>query len=377
MLKTYNIQQSLSVFGHQDYEQGGKSMKVRKLEDLMSNNVLVKHYAGSHAYGTALPTSDVDFRGIFCCDPVNLLTPFFPVRECFDTSEQDTKLYELAHFMKLCLDCNPNIIETLWVDDCDVVIRTPAYDLLRQHRQKLLSSKVAFTFSGYGVAQLKRIQGHNKWINNPMAETPPRQVDFVSLVQWFGNQKIMPSDFNLWQFCFDFRLVPYGGEIYGLYRATHHQTYSDDFTLNTTFEGERHTIGLPLAIVKFNKEQYKLAHEKWEQYWIWKKNRNIIRSQLEEKYGYDTKHACHLFRLLKMCVEILRDGEVIVKRPDAQELIDIRNGSLTYQEIVLYAEEMDKQIRDVWYKKTSLPKRPDIKFAAELLMEVQNLVWYK
>lgn len=140
------------------------AMKVRSAQELMKDNLLVRHLGGSHAYGTSLPTSDVDYRGIFCADPVNVRTPFFPVREAEVQDEEDTKYYELAHFMKLCLDCNPNIVETLWVDDEDIVVRTPAYDLLRENREALLSSKVAFTFSGYALAQLKRIKGHNKWL---------------------------------------------------------------------------------------------------------------------------------------------------------------------------------------------------------------------
>ena len=126
---------------------------LRSAEELMKDNMLVKHYAGSISYGTNLPTSDVDFRGVFCGDPVNIRTPFFTVRECEDTLEEDTKLYELSHFMKLCLDCNPNVIETLWVNDTDITFRTAAYDLLREHRHGLLSSKVAFTTSGYAIAQ--------------------------------------------------------------------------------------------------------------------------------------------------------------------------------------------------------------------------------
>lgn len=133
-------------------------------QQLMLDNMLVKHYAGSISYGTNLPTSDIDFRGVFCADPINIRTPFFTVRECEDMSEEDTKLYELSHFMKLCLDCNPNVVESLWIDDSDITFRTPAYDLLREHRHELLSSKIAFTTSGYALSQLKRIKGHNKWL---------------------------------------------------------------------------------------------------------------------------------------------------------------------------------------------------------------------
>jgi len=83
----------------------------------------------------------------------------------------------------------------------------------------------------------------------------------------------------------------------------------------------------------------------------------------------------HLVRLLRMGVEGLRDGEIIVKRQDAKELLQIRDGLWTYEEIVEYATEMDHQVRNVLYKQTDLPKRPDIKFAAQLLMDVQDSIW--
>lgn len=348
-------------------------MKVRSAEELMKDNMLVKHYAGSIAYGTNLPTSDVDFRGIFCADPVNILTPFFPVRQSTDVTEEDTVFYELAHFLQLCLDCNPNIVETLWVDDADITFRTVAYDTLRDNRHRLLSSKLAFTFSGYAMAQLKRIKGHNKWINNPQSEQSPKPCEYLSVVQYFGLDKNLKVNLALYRD--GHRFVPYGGNIYGVYPERGRKLWDDTGGLNDLFDGDRESLGSPLLIVKWNKEEYKLAKEKHVQYWDWKNNRNESRSELEENFGYDTKHAMHLVRLMRMGVEALRDGEVIVKRPDAQELLDIRAGSLTYDELIKYAEHMDDQVRNVWYKKTELRKKPDLKFAAMLLMDVQNSVW--
>lgn len=338
---------------------------------------LVKMYAGSIAYGTNLPTSDVDYRGIFCASPINIRTPFFPVREYSDLSEEDTKYYELSHFMKLALDCNPNIIELLWTNDSDVVFRTPAYDMIRKNRHKLLSSKLAFTFSGYAVAQLKRITGHNKWINQPQSKEPPKQIDFVSLVQNFTEAKVF--NIKIAEYKDNYRLIPYGSNIYGLIEYDGYQTFSDDFTLNTVMDKDdsfdEFQRKKPLFVVKYNKDEYNLAKEKWSQYWTWKTNRNVVRSALEEKHGLDTKHAMHLVRLLRMGVEALRDEEIIVKRPDAEELLSIRSGAWTYEEIVTYAEKLDKEVREYWYKKTKLPKKPDVKFAASLLMDVQDIVW--
>jgi predicted nucleotidyltransferase len=333
----------------------------------------VKHYAGSRAYGISLPTSDIDVRGVFCADPINIRTPLFPIREIVDSSEEDTKYYELSHFMKLCLECNPNIIETLWVSDEDITYRTTAYNMLRSERHMLLSSKIAFTTTGYATAQLKRIKGHNKWISNPQPKEPPKPCDFFSVVQWFGKEKNLKIDIS--SFKNNHRLIPYSDNIYGVYSWNGYNLYDKDGNINDRFEESRENLNLPLMIIKWNKEEYKRSKERHTQYWTWKKERNPIRSELEEKYGYDTKHAAHLVRLMRMGKEALQNGEIVVKRPDADELINIRNGSWKYEELIEYAEYMDHEIRENWYKNTNLPKYQDLKFAAQLLMDIQDAVW--
>lgn len=346
---------------------------LRTPAELMKDNMLVKHYAGSLSYGTNLPTSDVDFRGIFCGDPVNILTPFYTIRECDDANEEDTKLYELAHFFKLCLDCNPNIVETLWVDDSDITFRTPAYDMIREHRSDFLSSKIAFTTSGYAFAQLKRIKGHNKWINNPQPALAPAPIDFVSLVQYFGADKMLK--FHIEEWVNDHELIPYGSDVYGVVPAKGRKLYDRFGKLNTDWKGSREDLPPTVMIVKFNKAIFKEKLEKHGNYWTWKKNRNESRSELEEAHGYDTKHAMHLVRLLRMGEEALTTGQIIVKRPDAEELLAIRHGSMTYEEIVDYAEDMHDKIMNKHYKETVLPKKPDLKIVAQLLMDVQFKVW--
>ena len=89
--------------------------QARPASELIKSNLIVKHYAGSHAYGTNIETSDVDFRGVFCADPINIRTSFYTMRETEDVTEEDTKLYELSHFMKLALDCNPQRLNNIWI----------------------------------------------------------------------------------------------------------------------------------------------------------------------------------------------------------------------------------------------------------------------
>src|SRR4029077_14614567 len=72
----------------------------------------------------------------------------------------------------------------------------------------------------------------------------------------------------------------------------------------------------------------------------------------------NSKHAMHLVRLLRMGYEIITTGQVIVKRPDREELLAIRNGAKTYEEIIAYAEEMEAKIAEA-EKLSPLPWSPD------------------
>jgi hypothetical protein len=181
---------------------------------------------------------------------------------------------------------------------------------------------------------------------------------------------------NLRDYHDGYRLVPFSGDTYGVFKMPLYSTFNAiTGNLNIEYEGDSHALGTPEFIIKFNRDVYTAAKDNHSNYWTWKKNRNQARSELEEKYGFDTKHAMHLVRLLRMGAEALETGIIHVKRPDAVELLAIRNGEWSYEQIVSYAEMMDKRVREDLYQTTSLPKRPDLAFAAELLMQIQDSIW--
>lgn len=347
-------------------------MNQLQQQELLQQNKLVEHMAGSRAYGTSLPTSDIDIRGVFCGNPINIRTPFFHIDE-IEISGEDTKYYELVKFMELVIGQNPNVIETLWVDECDITFRTLGYQMLRDAREKLLTSKIAMTTSGYAMAQLKRIKGHNKWINKPQEENPPTVNQFVSVVL---NSTTYPK-WNKQAPEYGFRAVHLGNNLYGLYQTVEGFDSWIDYRGNPISLPIEDFVGRkPDLIVKVNMEVYKTAFADWENYWTWKKNRNEVRSELEQQFGYDTKHAMHLVRLLRMGVEALQDGIINVKRSDAAELLTIRNGAWTYEEVLEYSQDLDAKILQL-IKISPLQKDVNKDEVARLLMDVQDWVWTK
>lgn len=87
------------------------------------------------------------------------------------------------------------------------------------------------------------------------------------------------------------------------------------------------------------------------------------------EFGYDTKHAMHLIRLLRMGTEIMEGKGVIVRRPDAEELLTIRNGEWTLDEVVQAAHEKDAELEEA-ARASKLPVIPDAAKINALLVEL-------
>ncbi len=97
--------------------------------------------------------------------------------------------------------------------------------------------------------------------------------------------------------------------------------------------------------------------------------RNALRSELEARFGYDTKHAMHLIRLQRMGIEILRGHGVQVTRSDREELWAIRDGAWTFEELEAQAERGNAQLREA-ATKSALPSRANEDLLDDLCIEI-------
>lgn len=57
------------------------------------------------------------------------------------------------------------------------------------------------------------------------------------------------------------------------------------------------------------------------------------RKRLVQTFGYDTKNAAHLLRLLRMACDLFETGTLVVRRPDAEELRAVKRGERTLDSI--------------------------------------------
>tara|TARA_R100001132_G_scaffold27409_2_gene33158 strand:- start:42 stop:989 length:948 start_codon:yes stop_codon:yes gene_type:complete len=304
-------------------------------------NTVFECLTGSRAYGTNIEGSDVDFKGV-CVPPKDvILDPFFS----FDQHEEqvnrghdhDRTIFALQKFLKLASECNPNIVELLYTEESDWTVCAPVGRVLIEKRDIFLSKRAKFRFMGYAHSQLKKMRGHYEWLRNPPKSKPLRS---------------------------DFGLPESGSKVI------------DKTTMGAIedLESQGYTFGPEVATAVRREKEYASALTRWKQYQGWKKNRNEARAKLESKFGYDTKNGMHLIRLMRMCAEIMEGKGVITKRPDAEELIEIRLGSKTYEEIMEEASRLEDLVEDL-YKKSSLPDETNTEEIKNLCVALHEAHW--
>lgn len=333
----------------------------------LQKNTIFLTKAGSHAYGTNTATSDIDLRGIAIA-PRNYYLGF---TDRFDQAEvkgnPDVVIYDIRKFVELAAKCNPNVIELLFTDPGDwltpdylwrnLPVRQWWYDLYNI-RHRFLSKEAKHRFSGYAMAQLKRLKSHRGWLLNQPTHKPTRAEFGLPDGPTLGKEQLGLVEARIRKL-----EDSIGGE--GWNRAQVQEV--DDVLVQTVAADAQ--IDEKLVPLIISERRYNSACREWASFLKWKDERNEARSELERRFGYDTKHAMHLVRLIRMAREILELGEVRVKRPDAAELLAIRAGAWTYDELMTWTEREEAAL-EVAYAQSTLPHAPDRKFIDGCLVSI-------
>jgi predicted nucleotidyltransferase len=334
--------------------------------------LLVNH--GSHAYGLNTPESDLDIKGI-AVPPREYFLGFAATFEQAESKEPDMVVFDVRKFFKLAAECNPNIIEVLWGHFDDVRYNTPCGQMLLQSRELFLSKKARHTFSGYAMAQLKRIKTHYRWLKTPPVE-PPTRKEFglpehtvIPADQLAAAQSAITKKLGSWNLDDMSGLEP--ADRIRLQNLMAEMLTEIEITKDQQYLAAARSIGYDENFLRLLdlERQYKSRKVEWEQYQNWKATRNVKRAALEAKSGYDTKHAMHLVRLMRMCREILETGQVVVRRPDRDELLAVRGGAWSYEQLIEWAIAEDAKLDDV-YQKSPLRHHPDRAALDKLCMRI-------
>lgn len=276
---------------------------------------------GSRAYGLARAASDWDYKGIII-GPKAWYFGFSGGPEQIELGP-DHVHYEVRKFCRLAEKANPTLLEILFTDPADHTVCTPAGRRLLDAREQFLSKRVGKSFGGYALSQLKRIKTHRRWLLTPPTHKPTRAE--------FG----LPD-----------RAVA-APEQLGAFEAMQERGTLEALDVSANF-----------MVLLVRERKYRSARKEWTLYSTWLKQRNARRAALEAQFGYDTKHALHLVRLMRMGHEILATGEVRVRRADREELLAIRDGAWSYETLLSEAEALHARINAAAQTST-LPDAPD------------------
>ena len=356
------------------------------IEELKSRNwLLFECISGSKAYGTNLPTSDTDIKGVFVLPEEEYLGLQYV--EQLNNESNDIVYYELKRFIELLNRNNPNLLEMLNAPEDCILYKHPLFDQIKP--DLFLSKLCKETFAGYAISQIHKARGLNKKILNPVEPRRKDVLDFcyitsgadaIAAKDWFVTQGMQQEYCGLVN-------VPHMRNVYALYydaqaattqeqerigfKGIYRKEASNDVALSSVPKGM-----LPLTYLYFNKDGYSTYCKDYKEYWEWVDKRNDERYANTMQHGknYDAKNMMHTIRLLEMASEIALQGKVIVRRPNRDFLLQIRRGEFSYEELVEMAEEKTRQMEEL-YKQSLLPNQPDYAAVNALLVYIRKK-WY-
>ena len=347
--------------------------KEKIMEKTKNHNIVFKAIVGSQAYGTSVPSSDVDHKGIYQQPNNDILG--FNYKEQIDVTK-DECYYEIRRFLELASKANPTILELLFSPKDCIVTTSPQHERLVEIRNKFLTKECRNSFGGYAVQQIQKAKGLNKKMNwekeRIERKTPldfcyvPFQSGSIPLKDWLTTQGFKQEDcglakINHMEGCYNLFWLPNIG-MKGVVGND-----SNSIRLSSIPKGE-----LPKILISYNEEAYQRHCRDFGSYQEWLEKRNTQRYVDVENHGQqiDGKNLMHCRRLLDMAMEIAETGTLQVRRSNAEYLLSIRQGKVSLEDIIVQAEE-DIQRMNEMFLKSNLPDKVDENFVNDLLLEMR------
>lgn len=290
----------------------------------MKNNVHYETIMGSYAYEVSGDLSDTDIYG-FCIPYKSLLFPYahgnifgfgkkpevfnqFQQHHIFDPSnkrEYDLNIFNIVQYFQLCMECNPNMIDSLYTKNTCVLTSSQIANRVRENRDIFLSKLAWHKFKGYAFSQLTQMKNR-------------ATKEFVDQCIKFG----WDVNISLEDIINDTRV-----------ESTQHQYF-------------RELIG------------------KIEQNGKGKRSKRL---ESIKKYGFDVKFGYHVVRLLDECDQILTMGRIDLTR-DKERMKAVRAGEYTMEQICELFDQQMVYLEQV-HNESKLRYSPDEDAIKTLLLE--------
>ncbi|MBD5462589.1 MAG: nucleotidyltransferase [Lachnospiraceae bacterium] len=317
-------------------------------DEHLGKHVILLGLSGSYSYGTNNENSDIDLRGVTLNRKSDLIgmTEF----EQYVDQNTDTTIYSFNKMINLLINCNPNTLELLGLNQEHYLFFNDIGRELLSNKGLFLSKRAIQSFGGYADAQLRRLQ--NALARDAYPQSEREQHIFNSVKNAMYDLKKRYERFE-------------NGAIH---------IYIDQ-SQNPEFDTE--------IFMDVNLSHYPLRDYKN----IWNEMNNIVKDY--DKLGkrnkkkddnHLNKHAMHLVRLFMMAIDILEKGEINTYRSKEHELLlRIRGGEYqkedgTFDEAFYDIVSDYERKLDYAAAHTHLPDEPDMEKVQEFVMSVNEKV---
>lgn len=293
----------------------------------LADNTALVVIMGSNAYGVSSDSSDEDIYG-FCLPPKDIVFPwtageipgFGRQVQKFDVwtqhhikdgeKEYDFSIYSIVKYFQLCMENNPNMIDSMYVPTRCIKHATAIGRMVRDRRKMFLHKGAWHKFKGYAYQQVHKIDNKR--------QTVP---EIEALVEHATEMGISRRDM--------FDRAAWINEMTGPVLPS---------------AEERALVMLAHAVEAKGKRYVDIA-----------------------KFGFDVKFSYHVVRLLSEVEQIMEEGDLDLER-NREQLKAIRRGDWTKEDIVAYFERKEKEL-EALYLRSKLPHSPDEKAIKGLLMD--------
>jgi len=325
--------------------------------NIQGRRVIYKAIVGSHAYGLNTPQSDKDYIAVYLPTKEDLLG--LQKHEQFDLStkysgdklkkntcdDQDFTAYSLPKYVRLLLQNNPNILETLFLPDNCIIEDSAEMKYLRNNYTNIVSQLTRKTFLGYAISQ-----------KHKALQKATRYSELRKLVEFleheFENNINMLDEMD--------SCLGFDWEGYLL-------TLSDITPYVNNQHGEKVKIvdAPDLSFI------YNNAKRDLDSY-----GSRIVGNDMTEKTGYETKAAYHLIRIMEEFRQILQEGKIILPLTGTAKsnILKIKYGEMSKEDLLrLYDHYSELIVPDFF---AMVRKTPNFKWANDFVIRTlyNNLV---
>jgi predicted nucleotidyltransferase len=384
-------------------------MKQITHEFLVENGlILFETIVGSQAYGTQTPTSDIDKKFVYILPQDYILGTGYVEQINVD---KDYVGWEIKRFLELMGSNNPTVLELLNSPEDCIVSKHPLFDMIIEHKDDFITKICKDSFGGYARQQIKKAKGLDKKQNWEKDKVTRKDVlDFVYVIEgeksipwkvWNTryNEKFcgvvnVPNARDLYAVyfdvdannCFNEKIPEHMREAAKAWRKEEGESMGFGYKgLVKTGEGanaaESNQLRLssipkgqtPICNVIYNKDGYTMHCKDYKEYQEWLENRNEARYVETQEHGQriDGKNMMHCMRLIRMAQEIGAGKGIIVRRPDAQELLSIRRGEVDLTNLIEMADQAIEEMDSI-FDNSDLPKKVNPELVNNLLVKIRK-----